>query len=150
MEAINKAPSEGTENILCPSYVCKPGAQLYGIVNSNGFIDYLKATLEIEETFVTEASKGRDPGKRFRFAGNCAKSGCKQWDSTEKECGLIGQVINIVGNEEPAELQFCPIRSKCRWYRQRKGLACAQCSEVIRNIEAKMIEADDCKMVNEY
>lgn len=143
MKTPDKQPTKATENLLCPSYVCKPGAQLYGVVNSNGFIDYLKATLEVEEAFVEEANKGRDPGKRFRFAGNCAKSGCKQWNSSEKECGLIDTVIEVVGNEQPEELQYCPIRSNCRWFRQRKGMACAQCNEVIRNIEMKMIETDE-------
>ena len=128
------------ESSYCPSYKVKPGAKLYGIVNKNGFINYLKSTLEINEDFISEAAKGRDPEKRFRFAGNCAKSGCKQWNSPEKECGLIDQIINIVANEEPAKLQFCPIRSKCRWFSQRKGLACAQCNKVIRNIETKMAE----------
>ena len=148
MKELNNKPEKDSENLLCPSYVCKPGAQLYGIVNSNGFIDYLKATLEVEETFVVEANKGRDPGKRFRFAGNCAKSGCKQWDGQGKQCGLIDTIIDIVDNPEPEDLQHCPIRSQCRWYKQRKGMACAQCNEVIRNIEMKMVDADKFEMVD--
>lgn len=131
------------ENLLCPSYYAKPGAQLYGIVNGGGFIDYLQSTIEIDETFVTEAKKGRDPEKRFRFAGNCAKNGCKQWDSGGKECGLIDKVIEIVNNEEKSELQHCAIRSECRWFAQKQGLACAQCNEIIRNIETKALEAEE-------
>lgn len=125
---------------LCPSYVCKPDALLYGVVNSNGFIDYLKATMEITESFVEEAYKGRAPEKRFRFAGNCAKNGCKQWDKGEQECGLIDKIIDIVDNPTAIELPYCPIRAKCRWFSQRGALACAQCSEVIRNIETKVLE----------
>ena len=131
------------ENKLCPSYVPKPGAQLYGIVNASGFINYLNSTLEINETFIEEASKGRELDKRFRFAGNCAKSGCKQWDGQGKQCGLIDTIIQIIDNPEPQELAYCPIRSQCRWFAQRKGLACAQCNEVIRNIEMKMIEIQE-------
>lgn len=136
----NQANSKETrESLLCPSYVCKPGAQLYGMVNSSGFIDYLKSTMEITETFVVEANKGRVPEKRFRFAGNCAKNGCGHWDKGEHECGLIDQVITIVDNAETEKLQHCAIREKCRWFRQRSGLACAQCSEVIRNLETKAL-----------
>jgi hypothetical protein len=72
-----------SNNLLCPSYVCKPDALLYGIVNSSGFIDYLKSTMEVTESFVEEASKGRAPEKRFRFAGNCANNG-------------INQIMNVV------------------------------------------------------
>lgn len=133
---------EGSENLLCPSYVCKPGTQLYGMVNANGFIDYLKATLEVTEGFVIEANKGRAPEKRFRFAGNCAKNGCGHWNKGQHECGLIDQVIAIVDNEETDALQHCPIRGKCRWFRQREGLACAQCSEVIRNLETKALSLE--------
>ncbi|MBI5915293.1 MAG: hypothetical protein HY842_07945 [Bacteroidetes bacterium] len=127
--------------MLCPSYVCKPGAQLYGVVNAGGFIDYLKATIEIDESFVEEAYKGRDPEKRFRFAGNCAKSGCSHWSKGEHECGLIGRVIEMMDKPEEAELRPCPIRYQCRWFRQRGGLACAQCNEMIRNLETAALEA---------
>jgi|SRR5690606_29578108 len=133
MEASNK------NDTLCPSYVTKPGAQLFGIVNANGFINYLENTLVINESFIEEASKGKDPGARFRFAGNCAKSGCNHWDGTGHQCGLINTMIALVGNEESEALQHCPIRAKCRWYAQQKGLACAQCNEIIRNIETKMV-----------
>lgn len=128
------------EASYCPSYIARPGAKLYGIVNNNGFINYLKDTIEVNEEFIIEASRGREPEKRFRFAGNCAKNGCKQWEKSQHECGLIDKIILIVNNAEIETLQNCPIRSKCRWFQQRKGLACAQCNEIIRNIEAKMVE----------
>ncbi|HEA29018.1 MAG TPA: hypothetical protein ENH91_03330 [Leeuwenhoekiella sp.] len=124
---------------LCPSYAAKPGSQLFGIVNRNGFIDYLENTLEVNEPFMEEASKGRNPEERFRFAGNCAKSGCSQWNDGKEQCGLIDKIIKIVDNTEKTELQPCPIRSQCRWYDQRQGLACAQCNEIIRNIEMKIV-----------
>jgi len=133
-----KDPKEKpTNNLLCPSYIAKSGAQLYGIINSSGSIDYLKTTIEINETFVTQANKGRAAEKRFRFAGNCAKSGCKQWSGSE--CGLIDNIIDVIGNEASQELQHCAIRQKCRWYSQKRGLACAQCNEFIRDIESSLI-----------
>jgi hypothetical protein len=131
------------QNKLCPSYYAKPGAKLYGIVNGSGFIDYLQSTIEIDETFISEANKGRAPEKRFRFAGNCAKNGCKQWNGKGKECGLIDKIIEIVDNAENSDLQHCPIREKCRWFAQKQGLACAQCNEIIRNIESKSLEMEE-------
>jgi len=143
MEPINTFSTDEKQNLTCPSYVCKPGAKLYGIVNADGLIEYLKEPIEVDETFIDIAYKGREPEKRFRFSGACAKSGCKQWNTAEHECGLINNVIDIIGNDELSELQYCGIRSKCRWYEQKKGLACAQCNEVIRNIEMKIIGIED-------
>ena len=129
--------------LLCPSYTCKPGAQLFGIVNSSGFIDYLQSTIEVNETFVEEANKGRTPEKRFRFAGNCAKNGCKQWDKADSQCGLIDTVIEVFEKPPQQKLQSCPIREKCRWFAQRKETACHNCNEVIRNLETKMLSKFD-------
>jgi hypothetical protein len=66
----------------------------------------------------------------------------KQWDKSNHECGLIDQIVEALDNPESEVLQHCPIRDKCRWFRQRGGLACAQCNEVIRNLESKMVEVD--------
>lgn len=127
------------KNLKCPSYICKPGAELYGVVNSEGKVDFLKETFEVDLPFVKEALKGKDPESRFRFSGNCAKSGCKQWNSTAKKCGLITTVIDRFAKPDIKELQSCPIRSKCRWYAQEKSLACAQCNEVFRNLEGSIV-----------
>jgi hypothetical protein len=128
--------------LLCPSYICKPGAALFGIVNANGFIDYLQSTIEIDETFVEAAQEGRTPEQRFRFAGKCAKNGCKQWNNAQHECGLIDTVIEALGNEPDETLQDCPIRPKCRWFAQKSELACANCNEIIRNLESKLLQAE--------
>ena len=127
------------ENLKCPSYVCKPGAELYGVVNAQGKVDFLKETFEINLPFIKEAYKGKDPENRFRFAGNCAKSGCKQWNSDVSKCRLIDKVIDLIAKPDIQELQYCPIRSKCRWYAQEESLACAQCNEVLRNMEGNII-----------
>lgn len=132
--------SKDRENLLCPSYIAKPGAQLYGIVNKSGFIDYLDATIEITDTFMTEVRKGRPPEVRFRFADACAKNGCSQWENNKQECGLIDTIIDVIKKPEQLPLQPCPIRVDCRWFRQRAGKACAQCNEVIRNLETVALE----------
>lgn len=133
---------ETQSSLLCPSYSCKPGAQLIGIINSEGLVDYISTKITIDENFVDEANKGREPEQRFRFAGKCAKSGCNQWDKQGSQCGLIDNIIDLINHVESIELKPCPIRSNCRWYAQRKGLACAQCNEVVRNIEMSILELE--------
>ena len=130
---------KNSPKLLCPSYTCKPGAQLFGIVNSSGFIDYLSSTFEIDQDFVDEALKGRTPEKRFRFAGNCAKKGCNQWDKENSQCGLIDTIVQVIANPQNQELQECAIRTRCRWFAQKNERACFSCNEVIRNIETKML-----------
>lgn len=127
-------------NKLCPSYRPKAGGLVYGVVNESGFINYLNDTIEISESFSEQIHANPSIENKFRFAGNCAKNGCNQWENSHKKCGLVDTIINIVDNSEASELQFCPIRDKCRWFAQRQKLACAQCNEVIRNIEMKIIE----------
>lgn len=129
---------EKQKNYTCPSYAAKPGVTLFGIINKAGTTDYLQKSIEVDDSFINKASEGRTPEKRFRFAGKCAKSGCKQWSSENSECGLIETIISVYDKPEQKELGHCDIRPTCRWYKQRKGLACAQCNEVIRNIEATL------------
>ena len=129
-----------TENLLCPSSMARPGASLFGIVNAEGKIDYLPQAITVDETFVEEAQKGRTPEARFRFAGNCAKSGCGQWDKEGHQCSLVGRIVNALERPIQAKLQDCAIRSRCRWFAQEGSLACANCNEVMRNIETKMLD----------
>ncbi|NMM49826.1 hypothetical protein [Marinigracilibium pacificum] len=125
--------------------MAKPGAKLFGIVNTNGFIDYLKATIEIDETFVEEAAKGRPPEQRFRFAGNCAKNGCKQWNGKKGACGLIDNIIEFNDNRDVKDLNPCAIRERCRWFAQRGARACSNCNDVIRNLETELLEIEGIK-----
>lgn len=131
------------QNLLCPSYVAKPGATLFGIVNAEGKIDYLPEAVEIDKTFVDEAKKGRTPEARFRFAGNCAKSGCHQWDKEGHNCSLVGRIVNALDRPVQAALQDCAIRDRCRWFAQEGASACANCNEVMRNIETRLLAKID-------
>jgi hypothetical protein len=133
---MNTQESKSSEHLLCPSYVAKPGASLFGIVQADGKVDYLPEPIQIDKTFVEEAKKGRPAEERFRFAGNCAKGGCHQWDG--HECGLVGKIVKALDRVEDG-LQACAIRSKCRWFAQEGAKACANCNEIIRNIEAKLV-----------
>ncbi len=129
---------KNSKPLLCPSYSAEPGAQLFGIVNQTGLIDYLSSTIEVNQFFIDETKKGRTAEERFRFAGNCAKNGCKQWDKSGNQCGLLDSVIEVFDKVEIGPLPNCAIRDSCRWFAQRSESACYNCNEVIRNLEAKI------------
>lgn len=122
------------EDKLCPSYTCKPGAKLFGIVNKEGTISYLTEPITVTEEFIKDVSTGTPPEQRFRFTGKCIEGGCSQWDSGNGKCSLSKKVIETIDSKNN-ELAFCAIRSKCRWYAQDKENACFSCNEVLRNME---------------
>lgn len=124
-----------SDRLLCPSYVAKPGALLYGVVNAEGQTEYLEEPIQVNQTFVTEAKKGRTPEARFRFAGTCIEKGCKQWDTTQAGCGLVGMIVENMNRQAEASLPECGIRPTCRWFAQQGSLACASCPEIIRNVK---------------
>ncbi|REA63302.1 hypothetical protein DSL64_06730 [Dyadobacter luteus] len=124
-----------TDPLLCPSYVSKPGAKLFGIQNSEGKIDYLKETITIDQTFVDTAQQGRTAEERFRFAGKCIEKGCHQWNDSAHQCGLVSAIIERMNSPLSDAPQHCPIRNRCRWFEQRGMEACANCNDVIRNLE---------------
>ena len=76
---------------LCPSARCAPGATLLGIVGNGGVVGYVRPQIEIDEAFVEIAEQGRTPEKRFRFASSCVEGDCVQW--TGSRCGVIDEVL---------------------------------------------------------
>ncbi|RAJ92504.1 hypothetical protein LX87_04834 [Larkinella arboricola] len=129
------------DSLLCPSYLAKPGAQLFGLVNAEGRISYLRHPITIDATFVQAARAGRPAEERFRFAGKCIQNGCHQWSDAKQACALVDRLIDQMEKTAEASLPACPIRSRCRWFRQRGQTACAQCDEVIRHKEITFIDA---------
>ncbi|HEV7381323.1 MAG TPA: hypothetical protein VGN64_16105 [Dyadobacter sp.] len=121
--------------LLCPGYISKPGAKLFGIQNGEGKIDYLRQTITIDQTFVDSAQQGRPAEERFRFAGKCIEKGCHQWDDTSHQCGLAGAIIERMNSPLSNAPKHCPIRNRCRWFAQRGMDACANCNDIIRNLE---------------
>ncbi len=126
--------------LSCPSYLAKAGAELFGIVNSEGKVELLAQSIKIDKTFVEEAKKSKPAEERFRFSGKCIEGGCGHWVGTKQKCGLAEKVIHTfqkpLGNA-PIE---CPIREKCRWFKQESHLACANCTEIFRNQELQFVQ----------
>jgi hypothetical protein len=122
-----------SEKKLCPSYNCREGSVLLGIVMRDGRVAFSSDRIIVNEEFVQIARAGRTPEKRFRFGGQCVQSGCKQW--TGERCGVIDNVIETAGgNSETASLPECSVRSECRWFYQNGAEACAVCPDVITDL----------------
>lgn len=119
---------------LCPSYVGKVGAQLFGVVNKDGRVQFI-TPLTVTEEFIQQNDNLE---QRFRFTGKCVEKGCAQWDNEESKCSLSKKVQNLetIKNKE---LSFCPIRSQCRWFSQDGNDACFSCNEVTRNMEELLL-----------
>ncbi len=124
-------------SLLCPSAVAKPGAELFGVQNASGHIEYLNEPIVINKTFLETARQGRSPEERFRFASNCIKNGCGHWTGQETGCGLIDKVVEAVNRKAEATLVACTIRDRCRWFHQQGAAACANCDEIVRNLRTR-------------
>ena len=118
----------GAQELLCPSTEASTGAALIGVVGPDGRVGILGRPLPVDEDFLDRARQGRAPEKRFRFAGACVKSGCRQWNGGR--CGVIDKVLSMT-EETDAPLQPCGIRARCRWFAQTGRAACQACPEVV-------------------
>ncbi len=119
---------------MCPSYLGKVGAQLFGVVNKDGKVQFI-TPLAVTEEFVQQNDHLE---QRFRFAGKCVEKGCAQWNNEESKCSLSQKVQELDLNQNK-ELSFCPIRSQCRWFSQDGNEACFSCNEVTRNMEELLL-----------
>ena len=122
-----------SEDILCPSSVCKEGAILIGIVRRDGRVAFSASEIVVNSEFVRVARTGRTPEKRFRFAGRCIKNGCTQW--TGSRCGVIDSLTSTArGSADERDLPRCSIRPQCRWFHQSGAEACSICPDVITDL----------------
>ncbi|KQT24500.1 hypothetical protein ASG22_10905 [Chryseobacterium sp. Leaf405] len=119
---------------LCPSYVGKVGAQLFGVMNIDGKVQFI-TPLTVTEDFIQQNDNLE---QRFRFTGKCVEKGCAQWNNEESKCSLSKKVQNLEVNKS-LELSFCPIRSQCRWFSQDGNEACFSCNEITRNMEELLL-----------
>jgi len=129
-------------SLLCPSSTAKPGAALFGVQDASGHIQYLDEPIIVDQTFVdTARQQSRAPEERFRFASNCAKTGCGHWSSESVGCSLVGKIVEAMNRKAEATLVSCAIRDRCRWYHQAGASACANCDEVVRNVRTMALAA---------
>jgi len=133
------AEPKKSDQLLCPSYIAKPGAKLFGFAK-DGKIQLLPQLITIDEEFIERASKHGPPEERFRFAGRCIEGSCGQWNHDKQHCGLAEKLKATDEQSADFDLQTCPIRDGCRWFKQNGKNACVNCSDVVRNIEMERLE----------
>lgn len=121
---------------MCPSYVGKVGAQLFGVVNKEGKVKFI-TPLTVTEEFIQQNNHLE---QRFRFTGKCVEKGCAQWDNEESKCSLSKKIQDL-GTIKNTALSFCPIRSQCRWFSQDGNEACFSCNEITRNMEELLLNS---------
>ncbi|MBB4806977.1 hypothetical protein HNP38_002273 [Chryseobacterium defluvii] len=124
---------------LCPSYIGKAGAQLFGVVNKDGKVQFI-TPLTVTEEFLALNEGKNNLEQRFRFMGKCVEKGCAQWSSEESKCTLSHKVQDLDIKYKNTELLPCPIRNNCRWFFQDGKEACFSCNEVIRNMEELLLQ----------
>lgn len=125
---------------LCPSYLCRPGARLIGIVLDEGGVAYMNPPPIVDAEFVEAAAEGRAPEDRFRFAGVCVESGCAHWQ--QDHCGLVATLTEgssrgpdqatdsaIGARDAPRD---CGVEDRCRWRAERGEAACQVCARIVR------------------
>ncbi len=118
----------------CPSYIAKAGAQLFGVVNKDGRVQFI-TPIAVTEDFIEQ---NHHLEQRFRFTGKCIEKGCAQWNDQDLKCSLPGKA-GVLSAPENNELSFCPIRWQCRWFFQEGGKACFSCNEITRNMEELLL-----------
>jgi hypothetical protein len=123
----DEAPAAADDR-LCPSARAEPGSALIGMVGADGRVGMLNRPLPVDDDFLAAATRGRAPEKRFRFAGRCVRSACRQW--SDGRCGVIDRVLAITG-DVGRPLPPCAIRARCRWFAQTGAAACGACPEVV-------------------
>lgn len=122
---------------MCPSYLGKTGAQLFGVMGKDGKVQFI-TPLTVTEEFLELNRECHNLEQRFRFTGKCVEKGCSQWNNEESKCSLSKKIQDL-DNERVQKLSFCPIRTQCRWYFQDGEKACFSCNEITRNMEELLL-----------
>ena len=128
------------DRIMCPAYRCKPGSLLFGACNEDGTVAIFPDGFVVDADFAEEVKKQPvTPERRFRFAGKCIESGCKQWSNGR--CGIGEQVAKLAEQIETVDAYFpCPIRENCRWFLQTGYDACKLCPFIPTEITAEEVD----------
>jgi hypothetical protein len=115
---------------VCPSSTLDHATHLLGVVGPDGKVHYVSPALPVDDDFRATAGARGSAEARFRFAGPCVESGCRQW--TGSRCGVIDSVVEqAAGVELHTDLRPCTVRRDCRWFAQQGAAACHVCPLVV-------------------
>ncbi|MGX2993033.1 hypothetical protein JNUCC64_01860 [Streptomyces sp. JNUCC 64] len=68
------------------------------------------------------------PDEVFRFAAPCRTSECAHFK--DSACGIAGRGVVLL-DEVTVRLPACPIRARCRWFRQEGPPMCRRCPQIV-------------------
>ena len=123
--------SASDPGLLCPSARPEMAAsELFAVVS--GSVDqplaaYLTNTLQVTPELLAMTGPV-EPMEVFRFAAPCVGHACVHFDGAQ--CSLakrVAQYMPAVVDRLPA----CPIRPRCRWFREQGGVACKACPAIV-------------------
>jgi hypothetical protein len=122
-----------SNDLLCPSARCEPGAKLIGVVRKDARVGHLPQSYIIDEDFIDKANADGLAETRFRFASKCVEGKCAQW--TGSACGVVARASKDLADRQNDSLPKCSIRGDCRWFAEKAGDACRICHYVITDDE---------------
>ena len=103
---------------------------LFGVVgggpDDDGLVAYLREP-QPPTAEVLAAAGPLPPTTVFRFASPCATSACVHFDGAD--CRLAARVVDLLPPVVEV-LPPCPVRSRCRWWRQEGRAACMRCPAI--------------------
>ena len=117
--------------LLCPS---APGtlddSALIGVVTSHPSGPRVVPT---EGAFpvtpdILEMAEPVSPSEVFRFAAACRGAKCKHFRN--EACQIALRSVNLL-ESVVVDLPKCPIRSRCRWFRQEGSAICKRCPQIV-------------------
>ena len=117
--------------LLCPSAPPLPGeAVLIGVVTGEPGQPRVVPTgspISVTPELLTMAEPVR-PSEVFRFAASCRGGQCIHFE--DEACQLAVRSVALL-EAVSQELPACPIRPKCRWFRQEGAAICRRCPQIV-------------------
>jgi hypothetical protein len=119
-----------SDPLLCPSADYQwPEAEVIGVVlgePDRPEVGYLARPVPLTPDLVA-ATAPAGPGQVLRLASPCAQSGCQHFQG--ERCRLAHNLVAFLPTVTK-DLPPCPIRARCRWWRQEGREACLRCPQV--------------------
>lgn len=119
------------DELLCPSAPPLPDeAVLIGVVTGKPGQPRVVPTaspLPVTPELLAMAEPVR-PSEVFRFAARCRGAQCVHFEN--ESCQLAVRSAQLLESVSEA-LPPCPIRPKCRWFRQEGAAICRRCPQIV-------------------
>jgi hypothetical protein len=118
--------------VYCPSAAPQvPGASILGVTlrtDAGSRVVYLSEPVLLTDD-VANSLGGVSDGEVLRISAPCQGSACSHF--RDSECSLITKIVRATPDVlADGPLPQCYLRSRCRWFRQEKALACRRCDVI--------------------